>query len=157
MTKTPKDFEKTILFLARKLQSYQYAFRGTSGLVLQEIEMNVQDIDIVCDRETALASNKIFKDYLLEEVRWQGSLKYQSYFGKFMINEILAEVYGQWQIKDSKGNWSEIFNASENQRREIGFQGKKVFVTEIETELLMFAKMGRWTAFHKIKKQFKRE
>ena len=157
MSKKPKSFEKTIIFLAQTLGDFQYAIRGTAGLVLQGLEMNVDDIDLLCDRETAEVCNDLLAEYVLEEVAYQESPKFKSYFGKLKINGILVEVMGKWQIKDPKGNWSQPFNAAEKERTEIELKGQKVWVTNLETELAMFAKMGRWTALQKIKKQLKSE
>jgi len=151
----PKQFKKTILFLAKKLQGCQYAFRGTASLVLQGLEMNVDDIDILCNKKTALKCNRLLKDFLVEKVSYKKSPKFKSFFGKFEVNGISVEVMGDWQIKDTKGVWGQPFTADGGQRKEISFVGKKVWVTKTETELLMFAQMGRWTAYQKIKKQLK--
>jgi len=142
---------KTVLLLADLLYSRQYAFRGTVSLVLQGLEMNVDDIDIVCDKETALSCNKILSRFLIERVAFRESPKFRSYFGKFSVNNVPVEVMGEWEIKDGKGKWSEPFNASE--RKKLTINDKDIFVTTIEEELLMFAKMGRWTAYQKIKRQ----
>lgn len=147
----PKNFEKVILLLATRLKDFQYAFRGTASLVLQGIEMKVADIDIVGDEEMALSCNDLLAEYLVEEVTFKESAKFKSYFGKFEVEGILVEVMGEWRIKDTKGHWSEPFNASE--RKLINLNGSKIYVTLVEEELAVFAKMGRWTAFQKIKKQ----
>ncbi len=156
MAKIPKNLENVVLILADRLKGKQYAIRGTASLVLQGLEMNVDDIDIVSDKETALACNDLLKDYLVEEVKYQKSEKFKSYFGKFEINKISVEVMGEWEIKTqgSKSKvekWQEPFNATD--RKRLVINGKTVYVTTIETELTMFATMGRWNAYWKIKKQ----
>jgi len=144
VVRKPEEFEKTILFLSETLGGHQYAFRGTASLVL---------IDILCDEETALACNDLFQDFVLEKVSFKESPQFKSYFGKFRVNNILVEVMGEWQIKDTKGRWSDPFRAAESEREEIVISGQKVSVTTIETELSMFARLGRWNAYHKIKRQ----
>ncbi len=155
MTKKPKRFRETILFLAQKLRDCQYAFRGTAGLVLQGIEMKVDDIDVLCDEETALKCNSLLKDFSIDEVGYKESDKFKSFFGKFEVKGIHVEVMGDWQIKDTKGVWGQLFDAGDSQRKRILFAGEKIWVTKTETELAMFAQMGRWTAYQKIKKQLK--
>ncbi len=145
------DFEKTVIFLAEKLGKYKYAIRGTSSLILQGITMNVDDIDVVCSKETALACNKIFGEFLVEEVEYRRSEKFKSYFGKFKINGILVEIMGEWEILNTKREWVGPFNGSK--RKEIQINGEKVWVTTIEEELEMFSAMGRWNAYHKIRSQ----
>lgn len=145
MGKRPKNFQDTLTLIAQKLDGHKYAIRGTSSLVLQNIDMNVDDIDIVGDSEMALSCNQIFKEFELSPVVYSESEKFKSYFGKFKINNILVEVYGDWQIKNPKGEWKTV----PFQRTQIN----GIFVTTIETELAMFTAMGRWSALQKIKKQ----
>jgi len=64
-----------------------------------------------------------------------------------------VEIMGEWQIKDRKGNWSEPFNGSNDEVTKVKVKSKSIIVTKIQTELSMFAMMGRWNAYHKIKKQ----
>lgn len=151
MLNKPKNFEEVILLLAEKLGDFQYAFRGTASLVLQGIQMNIEDIDIVGDKKMALACNDLLAKYSVEEVTFEESSKFKSYFGKFKVEGIRVEIMGEWQIKNTKGKWSEPFNASE--RKSILLDGKEIYVTSVEEELIVFAKMGRWTAYQKIKKQ----
>lgn len=151
-TGLPK-FEKTLSFLAKKLAGRQYAIRGTAGLVLQGFDFNVDDIDILSNRQTAVDCNRLLKNYLKDEVDFKESAKFKSYFGRFEINDVLVEVMGEWQIKDAKGRWSKIFDASAAEINEIRFKGRKLRVTKPETELQMFALTGRWNALHKLKKE----
>jgi len=147
----PGNFEEVILLLAKRLGDFQYAFRGTASLLLQGMQMNVADIDIVGNEEAALACNDLLAKYLVEEVTFKESAKFKSYFGKFEVEGIPVEIMGEWQIKDTKGEWSEPFNSSG--RKLLLLDGKEVYVTSVEEELIVFAKMGRWTAYQKIKKQ----
>lgn len=143
---------KVVLILAERLKGLRFAIRGTAGLVLQGLEMNVDDIDVLTDEETALACNDLLAEYLIEEVAFKESEKFKSYFGKFEIESVPVEIMGEWQIKDNKGIWSQPFNASERIKLDKGDKDD-IYVTAIEDELKMFALMGRWTAYQKIKKQ----
>ena len=149
-----EKIKKTILLIANKLKNKQYAIRGTASLVMQGIEMNVVDVDVLCDKTTALYCNEAFKKYLVSEIEYSESDKFKSYFGYFDFEGIQIEVMGEWQIKNPKGSWGVAFDASENEVIETSLDSKKVKTTKIETELAMFAQMGRWNAYHKIKKQF---
>lgn len=155
MSQKPSDFEKTVLMLASILKETQYAFRGTTSLVLQKIDMNVDDIDILCDKETALACNDLLKEYLVEKVKYKESDKFKSYYGKFRVNNIQVEIMGEWQILDTKNKWSKPFDTKNDQRIKVVINNEEVFVTTIDTELKMFTLMGRWNAYHKTKRQVK--
>lgn len=153
----PPQFSQTILLLSDLLAARQYAFRGTASLVLQGFDFNVDDIDILTDRKTAEACNEILKDYLESRVEYKESDKYKSWFGKFKINDTPVEVYGDWQIKSEKGEWSRVFDASGDEIKEIDYQGRRVRVTTPATELATYALIGRWNVFHKLKKELATE
>ncbi len=157
----PAKFEETVILLAKLLKGKQYAFRGTTSVVLQGYDMNVDDIDILTDKETALAANDFLKKYRKTTLIYKPGEHFKSYFGTFLVNDIPVEVYGDWQIrkfKKQKGKvvektWSEVFDASEDEVTEINVGSVAVRVTTIETELAMYAAMGRWNVYHKLKKQ----
>ena len=150
MAKTPKNFEKVVLILAKKLKGQPYAIRGTASLVLQGIEMNVDDIDIVCNKKTALACNDLLKEYLVEKVAYKESEKFKSHFGKFEIEGVPVEVMGEWKV-GKKGPFDG------NQKIQIQVQDQRVWLTTIDSELEMFSAMGRWNAYWKIKKQVEKK
>lgn len=152
MGKKPDDFEDVVKYVASKLQGKQYAIRGTASLVLHGFDFNVQDIDVLTDKKTALFCNTALKEILVEKVKYSESDKYKSYFGKFNINNILIEVYGNWQIKDTKGEWSEIFDASDDEIAELKIGNQNIKVTTVETELKTYVLIGRWNVYHKLRR-----
>jgi len=149
----PQNFKKTVIQIAKIFNNYQYAIRGTASLVLQNYDMNVDDIDIITYKDTSLKCNILLKKYLKEKVKYKISKKYKSYFGKAKINDIDIEVMGCFQIKNNKGKWSKIFSAKDNEITKIKLSNNVIYVTNAETELEMFALMGRWNAYHKLKEQ----
>jgi hypothetical protein len=151
MGKIPENLTSAVRFLAEKLQGQIYAIRGTASLVLQGMDFNVSDIDIVCDKTTALKCNDLFSEYLVKPVAYSESDKFKSFFGEFSVNGISIEIMGNWQIKDKQGNWSSIFDGSDRVKKDI--DGQKVYLTTIEAELSMFMYMQRWNVYHKIKEE----
>jgi D-hexose-6-phosphate mutarotase len=149
----PQNFKKTVIQIAKIFNNYQYAIRGTASLVLQNFDMNVEDIDIISDKDTSIKCNTIFKKYLKEKIEYKISDKFKSYFGKAKINNINIEIMGCFQIKNKKGKWSKIFSAGNNEITTIKLNNNNVNVTKAEIELEMFALMGRWNAYHKLKEQ----
>jgi 5'-3' exonuclease len=153
------EVEYLALKIAGKIKNAQYAIRGTASLVLQGINMRVDDVDVVSDKETALSFNKVFKKEMIDEVKYSESDKFKSYFGNFNINNVSVEVMGEWEIRDKryaisdKKGWGEMYDGSDDEVNMIEINGAKVRVTKPETELKMFAQMQRWTAYQKIKKQ----
>ncbi|OGM31431.1 hypothetical protein A2630_01410 [Candidatus Woesebacteria bacterium RIFCSPHIGHO2_01_FULL_44_10] len=141
------EIKKVAKKIAQKLAGKQYAIRGTASLKLQGYEMGVDDIDVLADKDTALAANKILKDFLVEKVAYKKLDQFKSYFGKFVIDEILVEVYGDWWVG------KKFYNASDNEVIEVD----GIRLTSVETELAMYAAMGRWTAYHKLKGQVEKK
>lgn len=152
MLTLPENYKEAVIYISDKAKGtdINYCFRGTTSLILQGYDMNVDDVDILTDENGAVEFDEVFKDIMTESVGYKKSPKFISHYGKFKYKDVLGEVYGDWQIKDSKGVWSEPFNASN--KIEISYEGRTIFVTPVDMELACFAKMGRWTAFQKIKK-----
>lgn len=157
---TRQEVEYIVLAIAKKLKDRKYAIRGTASMVLQGLEMGVDDIDLIADKETSLLMNELFKKEMVEEVKYSESDKFKSYFGKFVIDNVQVEVMGEWQIRKTPNIqnskipiWGEVYDGSEDDVYEIEINGVKIKVTKPETELKMFAQMQRWTAYQKIKKQ----
>ena len=155
MGKKPENFYKSIVHLSKIFKDTQYAFRGTASLVLQNFDMNVDDIDILCDKKTALKANELLSRYIIEKIDYKESDKFKSYYGKFLVDDVQIEIMGEWSIKDTKGNWSEPFDAK--QRVKLDVEGDEVYVTTIDTELDTFLKMGRWNTYHKIMNQLPKD
>jgi len=153
MGKKPKFFEKTISEIAQRMKDTRYAIRGTASLVLQDIDMNIDDIDIIANEKTSLLFNDKLKDFINEKVKYKKSEKIKSYYGKFTINKIQIEIMGCMQIKNKENEWSNPFDASSDEVTSIKLKDQLVKVTTIQTELMMFSLLGRWNAFHKIKRQ----
>jgi hypothetical protein len=151
MSSISPEFISALFIISSKIFGEDYAIRGTTSLVLQGLDMGLEDIDILCDGPTAVKANDLLKEYLVKSVEYSESSKFKSYFGEFNINGVKVEIMGDWQIKTTKGIWSEVHNGSN--KVEIDFEGSLLPVTTIDEELKVFIEMGRWNAYHKIKKQ----
>jgi hypothetical protein len=155
--KKPENFESTIIFLAKVLAGRSYAFRGTTSLVLQGYDMNVDDIDILCDKDTSLDANSLLKDYLVKEVVFSETNNFRSYFGSFFVNGVKVEVMGNWEIKDPKGIWKGPYVPESLNTLQLSLDDTNVVVTTADTELKAFTQMGRWNAYKKLKNQIDHE
>ncbi len=149
------DIEKVVVQLSAKLKGKVYAIRGTASLVLQGVDMVVDDIDVICDKDSALFLNTAFDDKVIEKVKHSESSNFKSYFGRFNFEEVLVEVMGELEILNTnKRKIKEVkWTGAGNQAGNINVAGKQVRVTTIESELAMYAAMGRWNAFRKLKMQ----
>ena len=152
MTINKEEVRATVKTIDEKLKGEAYAIRGTASLVLQGLDMNVDDIDILCNAKTALSANLKLSEYLVEEVAFKESPKFKSYFGKFLIDGVKVEIMGDWQIFNDKKGWSKLYTADAEDITHVKVDDLEIPVTKIELELEVFALMGRWTAYQKIKR-----
>lgn len=152
MTIDKEKLESVVKIIAQKLKGESYAIRGTAGLVLQGLDMNVDDIDILCTAKTALNANLKLSEYVVKKVAFKESPKFKSYFGKFLIDGVKVEIMGDWQIFNEKKGWSKIYDLDVENITYVKLNGLEIPVTKIELELEVFALMGRWTAYQKIKR-----
>lgn len=84
-------------------------------------------------KKRALKANEILAEHLVNKVEYRPCDQFKSYFfGSFNVNGILVEFMGDWQINDTKGNWTNPYTASK--RIPISFEGVEVFVTPPELE-----------------------
>lgn len=141
-------FANAISIIARVGQGTQYAFRGTTSLVLQGDAMGLQDIDLLADRGAAENLDRGLADFTVSPLKYSQTSQHKSYFGQYKIGEVQVEIMGEWQIK-SKGDWSEIFNANLSQITHVN----SLPVTTVQTELKCYALLRRWSAYHKLKRQ----
>ncbi|MEK7163769.1 MAG: hypothetical protein AAB768_01340 [Patescibacteria group bacterium] len=125
--------------ITQRLVDCNYAIRGTASLVLQGLDFVVADIDVLCDEETAKYLNLTYSE----------SKQFKGYLGKLSEK---AEIYGNWQIKNNNGEWSEILVPTSMNSKLLTINNIDIPVTTIEFELHCYALMGRWNVFHKIKR-----
>ncbi len=128
-----------VVLIVNKLTGFNYAIRGTASLVLQGLDFKVADIDVLCDEKTATELNLKFSE----------SSQFKGYLGKLSEK---AEIYGNWQIKNNNGEWSEILVPTSANSYLLTTSSYSVPVTTIDFELHCYALMGRWSVFHKIKR-----
>lgn len=149
---TLRDVSIVSTILTKKLPADKWAIRGSAGLTLQGIKLNIDDVDIVCDKETALSANDTLNEFLVEKVHLKTSGKFKSYYGVFVIKGIQVEFMGDWQIKNKSGNWSRTFSGIDKDCETIQVGRQMIKVVNPRIELEMFALMGRWNTYHKIRK-----
>lgn len=128
-----------VLSINRLLAGHNYAVRGTTSLILQGLDFKQDDIDVLCDEETAKFLNLTYSE----------SKQFKSYYGKLTDN---TEIYGNWQIKKKDGQWSEILTPTSMNTELLTIDNIQISVTTVEFELHCYALMQRWNVFHKIKR-----
>lgn len=80
---------------------------GSLSLVLQGAKIKPNDIDILTDKEGALKCNEIFEKYIKKAVEWNQTEIFDSFFGKFQINDVEVEIMGDLKVKEGN-KWIEL-------------------------------------------------
>ena len=86
---------------------------GSTSLALQDVDVEPRDIDILTNKDGALKSNEILKEFLIESVIWSESEIYKSYFGKFRFNDVLIDVMGEFSVY-IQGKWLSLASRLKN-------------------------------------------
>ncbi len=106
---------------------------GSTSLALQDVDVEPKDIDILTDKDGALKSNDVLKEFLIERVKWSQTEIYKSYFGKFRINDVLIDIMGEFSVYH-RGKWLSIASRLKNIHY-IKVNILKIPVTELKIHL----------------------
>jgi hypothetical protein len=131
----------------------RFAIRGTASLKLQGFDFNVDDIDVICDQKTVEFIQKEFEKEIIREIKYSETDKYRSYFGQIVLNGVLLEIMANFQYRNSKGKWSNVYDGADNQVNFVKVRGMDIRVTKPEVELEFAVSLGRWREYSKLKKQ----
>jgi len=131
-----------------------WALIGSSNLALQGVDVEAHDIDILTDKDGALAIGKLLKEFTVENIAYKESEKYRSYYGKFAINGVEIEIMGQLQNINPAGDlWSESTGLSE--KIIIKVDDMDVPAISLKQEYQAYLKLGRKEKAEKIAKVLK--
>lgn len=104
-----QNFIKALKKINKEFQKHKirWVLVGSLSLAFQNVKIKPNDIDILTDKEGALKSNKIFKRYIEKAVKWSQTERYDSFFGKFQINDVAVEIMGDLKVKEGN-KWIEL-------------------------------------------------
>ena len=146
---------KALKVLIQKLENknIKWTLVGSTGLALQGVKVEPNDIDILSDKDGALQINKLLKDYEVKPVAPDSPCEnFKSHFGTFLIEGVEIEVMGDFKIK-SKVTEEWICASSLLVDPDIiEIKGVKVPVSPLRESLKMYVQMGRKKDLIKIQK-----
>lgn len=113
----PKKFIQVLKFLEQtfKKNKIPYVLVGSICLSLQKVKVKPSDIDLMTTKSGAYKINGILKKYIIKEVKYGKTDKFQSHFGEFKINGIKVEVMGDFQVKRD-GRWHSLSSRFKTKR-----------------------------------------
>jgi hypothetical protein len=148
----PKRIQKALEIIYSKLKDkkIKWVLAGSLSLALQGVKIRPKDIDIITDKKGALLMNKLLKEYEVKPVKFQRSEFFESYFGKFKIDEVKIEIMGN--LKEKRGKRWVSFSKRLKSPDFVKIGEIKLPVSPLIDQLRSYEKSGRKKDLIKAKK-----
>ena len=75
----------------------RWVLAGSASLAIHGIDVRVEDIDVIADRDSALKIARLLSDFQIEELKYSSSETYRSYRVVFSVNGVRVDVLGDLQ------------------------------------------------------------
>jgi len=115
---------------------------GSVGMALQGMPLEVHDIDLQTDSESAYSIERALLDYSVRPVRFVESERIQSHLGMLEIDGIQVEIMGGVQKRLENLEWEKPVKV-ETYRIWLDVDGMQVPVMSLDYEYQAYLKMGR--------------
>jgi len=138
-----KEIADVLKFITKKFQDYgiYWVIVGSVSLTLQGLDLKPNDIDILTNKKDALKMNKLLEDYVMQPVKWSKNEEFDSYFGKFLINNVKVEIMGDLKIKMG-GEWISLKNRLRSPKF-IKIEGISLPVSPIKEQLEYYERRNK--------------
>ena len=138
-----KEIADVLKFITKKFQDYgiYWVIVGSVSLALQGLDLKPNDIDILTNKKDALKMNKLLEDYVMQPVKWSKNEEFDSYFGKFLINNVKVEIMGDLKIKMG-GEWISLKNRLRSPKF-IKIEGISLPVSPIKEQLEYYERRNK--------------
>ena len=143
----------TIKTIAQKLENknIQWVVTTSCALILQGIKLDPQDIDILTNKEDSIKINQILNDYKIKEFKNMTSNIFDSTLNKFLINNCIVEVMGNFNVKSRfDGKWHDLSYMLKNPNI-VEIEKVRIPVLSILQSMGMYQMMGRKKDLTKVK------
>lgn len=128
--------------IAEKADGLVWALTGSTSFALQGMEVEVHDIDIQTDRESAYRLGERLAEYCTEPVHFYGTEKMRSHFGRFRIGTVEVEIMGDIEKRVPGGEW-EAAPSLRDITKYVTAEGMRLPVLSLEYDAQAYRTMGR--------------
>lgn len=136
--------------IKNKIKDVEWVITGSTGMILQGMSLDPNDIDIQTNEAGANAIERTFSDNVVREVEFVENDDIKSHFGELKINGIKIELMGDLQ-KKINGSWQEPIDI--NKYKEIvEIDGNEFPVMSLKYEYYAYLRLGREKRVKKIRK-----
>ncbi|HDD63785.1 MAG TPA: hypothetical protein ENF53_01300 [Thermoprotei archaeon] len=132
------DIINVLVNIARETQGIKWILVGSTASYLNGVDVRPKDIDILSDRDGAIALGRYLsaKYEVVKPMTYSTSEVYESYFGIYKIGAVKVEVMGNLVIKGRYGRFSVPFDEMLRFSREIILKGVVVRLVPLEWQLV---------------------
>ncbi|MEH2935242.1 hypothetical protein [Acutalibacter sp. JLR.KK004] len=141
---------------AAKEPGLVWALTGSTSFALQGMDVQAHDIDIQTDRDSAYTLGTLLKEHCVEPVRFCGTEKMRSHFGRFQIGGAEVEIMGDIEKRLPDGRWQEAPGLGALTRY-VDFEGMRLSVLSLRYEAEAYRTMGRTARAEEIEQYVKGE
>lgn len=141
---------------AAKEPGLVWALTGSASFALQGMGVQVHDIDIQTDRDSAYRLGALLEEYRVEPVRFCGTEKIRSHFGRFQVGQAQVEVMGDIEKRLPGGGWESPPDLGELTRY-VALEGMRLPVLSLGYEARAYRTMGRAARAEEIERYLQEE
>lgn len=123
---------------------------GSVSFCLQGVPVSPNDIDIQTDEPGAYKMERMFRDFLVREVRFSSTDRIRSHFGALEIEGVQVEIMGAVQ-KFYDGEWEDPIDIDSN-KKVVTLEEMEIPVLNLSYEAEAYRRFGRLEMAEKIKK-----
>ena len=127
---------------AAKEPGLVWALTGSTSFALQGMDVQAHDIDIQTDRDSAYTLGTLLKEHCVEPVRFCGTEKIRSHFGRFQVGGAEVEIMGDIEKRLPAGGWEKAVSLAPLILY-VDFAGMRLPVVSLRHEAKAYRMMGR--------------
>ncbi len=121
---------------------------GSVSLALQGVDIEPKDIDILTNKEDALKTNILLKNFVTSPVKLMRSERFESYRGTFQVNGIDIDIIGDFRVLIDN-SWLSLSERLLT-RKFIEVENITLSVSPLRDQLTMYNILQRKTDIRKI-------
>lgn len=147
-----QNFLNALRKIHNRLQDRQlnWAVTGSLGMALQGMTIEIHDIDLQTDRQSAYTIEKLFTNRVVVPVYFRESERIRSHYGALEIDGIKVEIMGDLQKSLGDQTWEEPVNVG-HWLRWVEIDGMRIPVLSLEYEYQAYLHLGRTEKAHMLK------
>ncbi|MFB6290988.1 MAG: nucleotidyltransferase domain-containing protein [Candidatus Bipolaricaulia bacterium] len=147
----PSEHSKVLRKIYSKLEKVDvnWVVTGSVSFCLQGVPVTPDDIDIQTDESGAYEIERLFRTYVVKQVKFSSTERIKSHFGALKIKGVLVEIMGAVQ-KFYDGEWEEPINIEEY-KKIVKLEDMEIPVLDLRYEAEAYRRFGRLEMAKKLK------